>query len=119
MTSESPLEHLAGPGGVLSKEPPDASEFAGLVESGLGLRDEARALDSLHRPPTWLRGTASSMCRVDLSTVRQRIHRPGGPLSETTSVATVSRVGIEQIRIGTALDAAVVFVAHDAAAGLD
>lgn len=35
MTSQSPLDRLAGPGNVLSKEPPDASEFAGLVESGL------------------------------------------------------------------------------------
>ena len=30
MTSQSPLDRLAGPGNVLSKEPPDANEFAGL-----------------------------------------------------------------------------------------
>jgi len=36
MTSPSPLERLAGPGNVLTKEPPDAKEFAGLVRSGLG-----------------------------------------------------------------------------------
>ena len=35
MTSQSPLDRLAGPGNVLSKEPPDANEFAGLVQSGL------------------------------------------------------------------------------------
>jgi hypothetical protein len=50
MTSPSPLERLAGPGGVLAKEAPDAKEFAGLVRSGLArLKDaenEANSLDS-------------------------------------------------------------------------
>jgi hypothetical protein len=50
MTSQSPLERLAGPGNVLAKEPPDAKEFAGLVRSGLArLKDaenEANSLDS-------------------------------------------------------------------------
>jgi hypothetical protein len=35
MSSPSPLERLAGPGGVLAKEPPDANEFAGVVRSGI------------------------------------------------------------------------------------
>jgi hypothetical protein len=50
MTLPSPLERLAGSGGVLTKEPPDAKEFAGLVRSGLArLKDaenEANSLDS-------------------------------------------------------------------------
>src|SRR5260221_11534967 len=50
MTSPSPLERLAGSGGVLAKEPPDAKEFAGLVRSGLArLKDaenKANSLDS-------------------------------------------------------------------------
>src|SRR5881396_2570905 len=50
MTSPSPLERLAGSGGMLAKEPPDAKEFAGLVRSGLArLKDaenEANSLDS-------------------------------------------------------------------------
>ena len=33
MTSQSPLDRLVGPG-VLSKEPSDAKEFTGLVQSG-------------------------------------------------------------------------------------
>lgn len=41
MTSPSPLERLAGPGGVLAKEPPDAQEFAGLLRSGLARLDDA------------------------------------------------------------------------------
>ena len=35
MTSPSPLERLAGVGGVLAKEPPDGKEYAGLVRSGM------------------------------------------------------------------------------------
>jgi hypothetical protein len=47
MTSQSPLDRLAGPGHVLSKEPPDADEFAGLVRSGLArLRDAEKASNS-------------------------------------------------------------------------
>jgi predicted nucleotidyltransferase len=48
MTSQSPLDRLAGPGNVLSKEPPDANEFAGLVRSGLArLKDAEKASNSL------------------------------------------------------------------------
>ena len=50
MSSPSPLERLAGPGNVLAKEAPDATEFAGLVRSGLArLKDaenEANSLDT-------------------------------------------------------------------------
>ena len=46
----SPLEHLAGPGQALRREPPDAKEFAALRRSGLTrLADavkEANALES-------------------------------------------------------------------------
>lgn len=49
MTSQSPLDRLAGPGDVLSKEPPDAAEFAGLVESGLvRLADAENPSNSLY-----------------------------------------------------------------------
>ena len=42
------LENLAGPGGVLSREAPDAKEFDGLVRSGLArLRDAESAANSL------------------------------------------------------------------------
>lgn len=51
MASSSTLEKLSGPGGVLSKEAPDAKEFEGLVRSGLTrLKDAenpANSLDSL------------------------------------------------------------------------
>src|SRR5881396_4403394 len=41
MTSPSPLERLAGSGGMLAKEAPDAKEFAGLVRSGLARTKDA------------------------------------------------------------------------------
>ncbi len=48
MTSR--LERLAGPGGSLVREPPDAVEFAGLLRSGLArlkdAKNEANSLDS-------------------------------------------------------------------------
>ena len=50
MTSQSPLDRLAGPGNVLAKEPPDAEEFAGLVRSGSGAaegcREDSNSLES-------------------------------------------------------------------------
>ena len=50
MTSPSPLDRLARPGNVLSKEPPDAKEFAGLVHSGLArLKDAENDENSLGR----------------------------------------------------------------------
>ena len=49
MTSQSPLDRLAGPAGVLSKEPRDANEFAGLVQSGLArLTDAEKTSNSLY-----------------------------------------------------------------------
>jgi hypothetical protein len=48
MASSSALERLAGPDGVLVKERPDASEFDGLVRSGLArLKDAENAMNSL------------------------------------------------------------------------
>jgi hypothetical protein len=48
MPSTSALENLAGPGGVLAKEAPDAKEFDGLVRSGLArLKDARNAANSL------------------------------------------------------------------------
>lgn len=44
----SPLENLAGPGGPLHREPIDASEYAGLVRSGMvRLADAERTSNSL------------------------------------------------------------------------
>jgi hypothetical protein len=44
----SPLENLAGPGQALRKEAPDATEFAGLKQSGLRrLADAGNAANSL------------------------------------------------------------------------
>lgn len=44
----SPLENLAGPGGPLRREPVDASEYAGLVRSGMRrLVDAERASNSI------------------------------------------------------------------------
>lgn len=48
MTSPSPLESLAGPGGVLAKEAPDAAECRDLVRSALArLKDAQNAANSL------------------------------------------------------------------------
>ena len=48
MSSSSALENLAGPGGVLAKEPTDVKEFGGLVRSGLArLKDAGNAANSL------------------------------------------------------------------------
>ena len=48
MPSPSTLENLAGPGGVLAKEPPDVKEFDGLVRSALArLKDAENGANSL------------------------------------------------------------------------
>ena len=48
MPSSSALENLAGPGGVLAKEAPNAKEFDGLVRSGLArLKDAENVANSL------------------------------------------------------------------------
>ncbi len=49
MTSQSRLERLAGPGNPLAKEAPNATEFAGLVTSGLErLADAEKPINSLY-----------------------------------------------------------------------
>lgn len=67
MTSPSPLDRLAGPGNVLSKEPPDANEFAGLVESGLArLADAESASNSLYSRFDLAYSAAHALCLAAL-----------------------------------------------------
>jgi hypothetical protein len=73
MTSPSPLDRLAGPGNVLSKEPADASEFAGLVRSGLErLRDAENTSNSLYGRFDLAYGAAHALC---LAALRHRGYR--------------------------------------------
>ena len=73
MTSRPPLDRLAGPGGVLSKEPPDAKEFAGLVESGRArLRDAENTSNSLYSRFDLAYGAAHALC---LAALRHRGYR--------------------------------------------
>jgi hypothetical protein len=74
MTSQSPLDRLAGPGKVLSLEPPDAKEFAGLVASGLArLRDAENASNSLYSRFDLAYSAAHALC---LAALRHRGYRP-------------------------------------------
>jgi len=74
MTSRSPLDRLAGPGNVLSKEPPDANEFAGLVQSGLArLRDAENTSNSLYSRFDLAYSAAHALC---LAALRHRGYRP-------------------------------------------
>jgi hypothetical protein len=67
MTSQSPLDRLAGPGSVLSKEPPDATEFAGLVESGLArLADAQNTSNSLYGRFDLAYSAAHALCLAAL-----------------------------------------------------
>ena len=67
MTSQSPLDRLAGPGNVLSKEPPDASEFAGLVQSALArLRDAENTSNSLYSRFDLAYSAAHALCLAAL-----------------------------------------------------
>jgi hypothetical protein len=67
MTSQSPLDHLAGPGNVLSKEPPDANEFAGLVQAGLAkLRDAGNSSNSLYSRFDLAYSAAHALCLAAL-----------------------------------------------------
>lgn len=67
MTSRSPLDRLAGPGNVLSKEPPDADEFAGLVQSGLArLKDAENTSNSLYSRFDLAYGAAHAFCLAAL-----------------------------------------------------
>jgi len=74
MTSQSPLDRLAVPGGVLSKEPPDAIEFAGLVQSGLArLTDAEKTSNSLYSRFDLAYSAAHALC---LAALRHRGYRP-------------------------------------------
>jgi hypothetical protein len=67
MTSQSPLERLAGPGNVLAKEPPDAKEFDGLVRSGLArLNDSQNNANSLESRFDLAYGAAHALCLAAL-----------------------------------------------------
>src|SRR6476660_10109817 len=74
MTSPSPLDRLAGAGGVLAKEPPDAKEFAGLVRSGLArLKDAENAENSLDSRFDLAYSGAHALC---LAALRHHGFRP-------------------------------------------
>src|SRR5919106_1251542 len=74
MTSPSPLERLAGPGNVLSKEAPDAKEFEGLVRSGLArLTDAERETNSLDSRFDLAYSAAHALC---LAALRHHGFRP-------------------------------------------
>jgi len=63
----SPLENLSGPDGPLSKEPPDANEFAGLRQSGLRrLADAEKATNSLESRFDLAYNAAHALCLAAL-----------------------------------------------------
>jgi hypothetical protein len=73
MTSQSPLDRLVGPGNVLSKEVPDAKEFAGLVQSGQArLRDAENTSNSLYSRFDLAYSAAHALC---LAALRYRGYR--------------------------------------------
>jgi hypothetical protein len=70
----STLDRLAGPGGVLGKEPPDAKEFDGLVRSGLArLKDAEKQENSLESRFDLAYGAAHALC---LAALRYHGYRP-------------------------------------------
>ena len=74
MTSPSPLDRLAGPGNVLSKEAPDAKEFEGLVRSGFArLKDAENEANSLESRFDLAYGAAHALC---LAALRYHGYRP-------------------------------------------
>ena len=74
MTSQSPLERLAGAGNVLAKEAPDAKEFDGLVRSGLArLKDAENAANPLVSRFDLAYGAADALC---LAALRYHGFRP-------------------------------------------
>jgi hypothetical protein len=74
MAFSSMLENLAGPGGVLAKETPDAKEFDGLVRSGLArLHDAENAANSLESRFDLAYGAAHALC---LAALRHHGFRP-------------------------------------------
>jgi hypothetical protein len=63
----STLDRLAGPGGVLGKEAPDAKEFDGLVRSGLTrLGDAEKQENSLESRFDLAYGAAHALCLAAL-----------------------------------------------------
>lgn len=63
----SPLNRLAGPGGVLSAEPSDPKEFDGLVRSGLArLKDAENEVNSLDSRFDLAYGAAHALCLAAL-----------------------------------------------------
>lgn len=63
----STLDRLAGPGGVLGTEAPDAKEFDGLVRSGLArLRDAEKQENSLESRFDLAYGAAHALCLAAL-----------------------------------------------------
>ena len=74
MTSPSPLDRLASPGNVLTKEAPAAREFAGLVRSGLArLTDAESKANSLDSRFDLAYGAAHALC---LAALRHHGFRP-------------------------------------------
>ena len=74
MTSPSPLDRLAGPGNILSKEAPDAKEFVGLMRSGLArLRDAESTSLSLDSRFDLAYSAAHALC---LAALRHHGYRP-------------------------------------------
>ena len=70
----SPLDRLAGPGGVLAHEPADRAEFAGLVRSGLArLKDAENETNSLESRFDLAYSAAHALC---LAALRHRGFRP-------------------------------------------
>jgi hypothetical protein len=70
----SPLDRLAGPGGVIAREPPDAAEFAGLVRSGLAkLTDAENETLSLDGRFDLAYNAAHALC---LAALRHHGYRP-------------------------------------------
>jgi hypothetical protein len=70
----SALERLVGPGNVLAKEAPDATEFDGLVRSGVArLKDAENTANSLESRFDLAYGAAHSLC---LAALRHHGFRP-------------------------------------------
>lgn len=71
----SPLENLCGPGKPLSKEPPDAREFAGLRRSALArLKDAGNPANSLESRFDLAYNAAHALC---LAALRWHGYRSG------------------------------------------
>lgn len=70
----SPLDRLAGPGGVLAREPSDPAEFVGLVRSGMArLEDAENETNSLDSRFDLAYSAAHALC---LAALRHHGFRP-------------------------------------------